>query len=116
MTPTNWTGLIAICTVLGMIGASLVFGGKMVVHFTRMTDAVEKGGDTMDRFGQTLDRMEHGMGKILDKVLDHDDRFTQTSERLDKLEEIVMTADQQAEGIVGHVMMIGKTRRRRGQS
>lgn len=109
MSPTNWSGLTSILMALGMFGGMLLFGGKILVHFVRLTDAVEQGGRTMAR-------VETGMGSLLTKILDHDDRFAQTSERLDKLEEIVMTADQQAEGIVGHVMMIGKTRRRRGQS
>lgn len=81
---------------------------NITAHFIRLTDAVEQGSRTMAR-------VETGMGDILHKVLDHDSRFEETRERLDKLEDIVMTADQQAEGIVGHVIHIGATKRRRGR-
>lgn len=117
MSPTNWTGIIAVCTVLGMLGGMLIFGGKILVHFVRMTDAVEKGGQTMSRFGLTLDRVEHGMGEILHKVLDHDNRHTVTNERLDRLEDIVMNADDRAEGTVRTIIGLNPgARKRRNQS
>lgn len=86
----------------------MVVAFNITAHFIRLTDAVESGGKTMAR-------VETGMDKLLTKVLDHDNRHQLANERLDKLEEVLLTADQQAEGIVGHVITIGKSRRRRMQ-
>jgi hypothetical protein len=106
MSPTNWTGIIAICTILGTLGGLLLVGFNITAHFVRLTDAVEQGGKTMGR-------VEVGMEHLLNKIIDHDDRFVQTERRLDKLEDVLLTANQQAEGIVGHVMDINRHKKRR---
>lgn len=85
-----------------------MLGFNLTAHFVRLTDAVEQGS-------KTIGRVETGMELLLNKVIDHDNRFDQTNERLDKLEDVILTADQQAEGIIGHVMAIGKSRKRRIQ-
>jgi len=110
MSPTNWTGIIAICTILGMLGGVMIVAFNITAHFIRLTDAVEKGG-------QTIGRVETGMERLLDKVLDHDNRHTLANERLDRLEDIVMNADDRAEGTVRTIIGLNPgARKRRNQS
>lgn len=86
----------------------MIVAFNITAHFIRLTDAVESGGKTMGR-------VESGMERLLDKVIEHDNRHALANERLDRLEDIVMTGDDRAEGTVKHIIGIGARKRRMPQ-
>lgn len=95
MSPSTWNGIVALCAVVGVLGSFLVYGARLVIHFDRITTAVET-------LSNTVVKLEGHFQYMMTTLAAHTEQLGNHRERLERVESY-LDVDGQVSSLIGRL-------------